>query len=110
MCIRDRYYGRAQKVLARIEAGAQREGDELELRERCLELFKVVSKDGAPVSEITLVETRIPSRSSGSRRQTLGAAAVAEAGPRRVVACGDWGSWRAARGSGQRHESVAGGS
>jgi len=44
----DRYYGRAAEVLARIEAGAQREGDELDLRERCLELFKVVSKDGLP--------------------------------------------------------------
>jgi transposase InsO family protein len=29
----DRYYGRAEEVLARIEAGGQREGDELELRD-----------------------------------------------------------------------------
>lgn len=53
----DRYYGRAQQVLARIEAGAQRQGDELDLRERCLELFKVVSKDGAP--EVWLLGQRL---------------------------------------------------
>jgi hypothetical protein len=28
-----RYYGRAEEVLARIEAGRQRDGDELELRD-----------------------------------------------------------------------------
>jgi putative transposase len=45
----DRYYGRAAEVLARIEAGAGRElGDGVELRERCLELFKVVSRGGVP--------------------------------------------------------------
>ena len=45
----DRYYGRAAEVLARIEAGAGRElGDGLELRERCLELFKVISRGGVP--------------------------------------------------------------
>ena len=53
----DRYYGRAAEVLARIEAGAQREGDELDLRERCLELFKVVSKDGVP--EVWLLGQRV---------------------------------------------------
>ena len=37
------------EVLARIEAGAGREiGDGIELRERCLELFKVTSRGGAP--------------------------------------------------------------
>jgi transposase InsO family protein len=45
----DRYYGRAEEVLARIEAGAGRElGDGVELRERCLELFKVISRGGVP--------------------------------------------------------------
>ena len=45
----DRYYGRSTEVLARIEAGAGREvGDGVELRERCLELFKVTSRGGAP--------------------------------------------------------------
>ena len=45
----DRYYGRAQEVLARIEAGAGRDTtDLLDLRERCLELFKVTSRDGVP--------------------------------------------------------------
>lgn len=44
----DRYYGRVEEVLARIEAGSLREGDELGLRERCLEMFKVVSRGGVP--------------------------------------------------------------
>jgi transposase-like protein len=45
----DRYYGRVEEVLARIEAGAGRDAkDLLELRERCLELFKVTSRDGVP--------------------------------------------------------------
>jgi putative transposase len=53
----DRFYGRGEEVLARIEAGAQRDGDELELRDRCLELFKVVSKNGAP--ELWLLGQRL---------------------------------------------------
>ncbi len=53
----DRFYGRAEEVLARIEAGAQRDGDDLELRERCLELFKVVSKNGTP--EVWLLGQRL---------------------------------------------------
>ena len=54
----DRYFGRAAEVLARIEAGAGREiGDGVELRERCLELFKVVSRDGAP--EVWLLGQRL---------------------------------------------------
>lgn len=54
----DRYYGRADEVLARIEAGAGREGlDTLDLRDRCLELFKVVSKDGVP--EVWLMGNKI---------------------------------------------------
>jgi len=45
----DRYYGRAEEVLARIEAGAGRElGDGVELRDRCLELFNVTSRGGVP--------------------------------------------------------------
>jgi putative transposase len=45
----DRYYGRTEEVLARIEAGTGREGLEaLKLRDRALELFKVVSKGGVP--------------------------------------------------------------
>lgn len=45
----DRYYGRVDEVLARIEAGAGREpGDSLELRERCLDLFRVTSRGGVP--------------------------------------------------------------
>jgi putative transposase len=53
----DRYYGRVEEVLARIEAGGQRDGDDLDLRERCLELFKVVSKNGTP--EVWLLGQRL---------------------------------------------------
>ncbi|MBZ0252971.1 MAG: DDE-type integrase/transposase/recombinase [Candidatus Methylomirabilis sp.] len=46
----DRYYGRVEEVLARIEAGAGAgvHTDLLDLRARALELFKVVSRDGKP--------------------------------------------------------------
>jgi transposase InsO family protein len=45
----DRYYGRVEEVLSRIEAGVGRDvNDALELRERCLELFKVTSHGGVP--------------------------------------------------------------
>ncbi|MGO9505784.1 MAG: DDE-type integrase/transposase/recombinase [Mycobacterium sp.] len=45
----DRYYGRVDEVLARIEAGAARDAnDMLELRDRCLELFRVTSRGGVP--------------------------------------------------------------
>lgn len=45
----DRYYGRVDEVLARIEAGAGRDsGDLLDLRERCLDLFRVTSRGGVP--------------------------------------------------------------
>jgi len=45
----DRYYGRVDEVLARIEAGAGRDpGDFLDLRERCLDLFRVTSRGGVP--------------------------------------------------------------
>ena len=54
----DRYYGRVDEVLARIEAGAGRDaGDMLDLRERCLELFKVTSKGG--VAEVWLLGQRL---------------------------------------------------
>lgn len=45
----DRYYGRVDEVLARIEAGAGRDvGDGIDLRARSLDLFKVTSRDGVP--------------------------------------------------------------
>ncbi len=45
----DRYYGRSEAVLARIEAGLGRDiADFPDLRHRCLELFKVVSQGGVP--------------------------------------------------------------
>jgi transposase InsO family protein len=54
----DRYYGRVEEVLARIEAGAGRDAsDLLELRDRCLELFKVTSKSGVP--EVWLLGQRL---------------------------------------------------
>ena len=55
----DRYYGRADEVLARIEAGAGgREGfDTLDLRDRCLDIFKVISKNGRP--EVWLMGQKI---------------------------------------------------
>ncbi|HJL20171.1 MAG TPA: DDE-type integrase/transposase/recombinase [Sandaracinaceae bacterium LLY-WYZ-13_1] len=58
----DRYYERAEEVLARIESGALREGDELALGERCLDLFKVVSRGGVP--EIWLLGQRLTPTSS----------------------------------------------
>lgn len=54
----DRYYGRVEEVLARIEAGAGRDAsDLLDLRDRCLELFKVTSRSGVP--EIWLLGQRL---------------------------------------------------
>ena len=54
----DRFHGRADEVLARIESGAGKElGEELDLRERCLELFKVTSRGG--VTEVWLMGQRL---------------------------------------------------
>jgi transposase InsO family protein len=62
----DRYYGRVEEVLARIEAGAGRDaGDLLDLRERCLELFKVTSKAG--VAEVWLLGQRLLELPQGTR-------------------------------------------
>jgi hypothetical protein len=62
----DRYYGRVDEVLARIEAGAGRDSsDLLDLRERCLELFKVTSKGG--VAEVWLLGQRLLELSTGAR-------------------------------------------
>jgi transposase InsO family protein len=61
----DRYYGRVDEVLARIEAGAGRSTDDLlDLRERCLELFKVTSRGGVP--EVWLLGQKLLELSSGS--------------------------------------------
>jgi transposase InsO family protein len=54
----DRYHGRVDEVLARIEAGAARDAtDLLDLRDRCLELFKVTSRGGVP--EVWLLGQRL---------------------------------------------------
>ena len=42
----DHYYGRADEVLARIESGQGKEGDELGLRDRRLSLFSITSENG----------------------------------------------------------------
>ena len=55
----DRYYGRVEEVMARIEAGAGADihTDMLDLRDRVLELFKVTSTDGK--AEVWLMGQRI---------------------------------------------------
>lgn len=54
----DRYYGRVEEVLARIEAGSGRDvSDLLDLRDRCLELFKVTSRGG--VAEVWLLGQKL---------------------------------------------------
>ncbi len=54
----DRFLGRADEVLARIEAGAGRDTlDALDLRDRCLDLFKVTSQNG--VAEIWLMGKKL---------------------------------------------------
>jgi len=54
----DRYYGRSEEVLARIEAGAGRDGlDAIDLKRRTLELFKVVTSGGVP--EIWLMGNKL---------------------------------------------------
>lgn len=54
----DRYYGRVDEVLARIEAGTGRDGlDSLALPSRTLELFKVVTTGGVP--EVWLMGQRL---------------------------------------------------
>lgn len=60
----DRYYGRVEEVQARIEAGkgATVHTDLLDLRDRALELFKVVSRDGRP--EVWLMGEKILSTST----------------------------------------------
>jgi transposase InsO family protein len=61
----DRYYGRVDEVLARIEAGAGRDtNDMLELRERCLELFRVTSRGGVP--EVWLLGKKLLGAQSAS--------------------------------------------
>lgn len=62
----DRYYGRVDEVLARIEAGAGRDvNDLLDLRERCLDLFRVTSKGG--VAEVWLLGQRLLELPTGAR-------------------------------------------
>jgi transposase InsO family protein len=62
----DRYYGRVDEVLARIEAGAGRDAsDLLDLRERCLDLFRVTSRGG--VAEVWLLGQRLLELPTGVR-------------------------------------------
>lgn len=64
----DRFFGRADEVLARIESGIGKEpGEELDLRDRRLELFKVQSCGG--VTEIWLMGQRLLSLPSLPTKQ-----------------------------------------
>lgn len=54
----DRYYGRVEEVLARIESGVAADAnDALNLRDRVLEMFKVTSTNGRP--EVWLMGQRL---------------------------------------------------
>ena len=55
----DRFYGRVDEVLARIESGADATAhtDLLDLRDRLLELFRVTSRDGK--TEVWLMGRRL---------------------------------------------------
>jgi putative transposase len=67
----DRYYGRVEEVLARIEAGAGRDAaDLLDIRDRCLELFKVTSRGGVP--EIWLLGQRLLGASGSAATHPVG--------------------------------------
>jgi putative transposase len=61
----DRYYGRADEVLARIEAGAGPDTDPLALHDRLLSLFSVTSKNGE--LEVSLMGQRLSLSLSASR-------------------------------------------
>jgi putative transposase len=61
----DRYYGRADEVLARIEAGAGQDNDPLAMRERRLSLFSVTSHNGEV--EVSLMGQRLSLALSGVR-------------------------------------------
>ncbi len=76
----DRYYGRVEEVLARIEAGAGRDANDLlDLRDRCLELFKVTSRGGVP--EIWLLGQRL----LGAMKPLSGGAAAGPSAPDRSL-------------------------
>ena len=82
----DRYYGRVDEVLARIEAGAARDAtDALELRDRCLELFKVTSRAGVP--EVWLLVRRRRSALSPRSGRLLRLATRSTQGPTRPSCC-----------------------
>ena len=53
----DPYYGRTEEVLAQIEAGQGRDLKEFDLRDRRLELFKIVTERGIP--EVWLMGHRL---------------------------------------------------
>lgn len=61
----DRYYGRADEVLARIEAGAGPDTDPLALGERRLSLFSVTSQNGEV--EVSLMGQRLSLRAPAAR-------------------------------------------
>ena len=61
----DRYYGRADEVLARIEAGAAKDDDPLAMGERRLSLFSITSQGGE--LEVQLMGQRLSLALTGPR-------------------------------------------
>jgi len=55
----DRFYGRAEQVLARIEAGVGKDTDELSLGDRRLSLFSVTSENGEVVVSLMGQQLRL---------------------------------------------------
>lgn len=53
----DRYYGRCEEVLAQIEAGHGRDIKDFDLRDRRMDLFKIVMEQGSP--EVWLMGHRL---------------------------------------------------
>ena len=61
----DHYYGRADEVMARIEAGAAQEHDELGLRDRRLSLFSVTSENGEVLISLMGQQIKLGGTSKG---------------------------------------------
>jgi len=60
----DRYHGRVEQVLARIEAGAGKDHDAMHLLDRRLSLFSITSENGEVVLSLMGKQLTLPSRVS----------------------------------------------